>query len=99
VILLQGSTIFFLSIGDTDTSVNFLNFNRSEKDKARRYIQQANQSEAIRKFSGMLNAYITFCNRYDLSNFQSFVETLYNYKPWEGSVVLFEIESLLKLYI
>ncbi len=74
------------------------NFSTSEKDKARRYIQESNQSDAIKNFSGMLNAYITFCNSINLTQYNRFAQWLYNYRTWKGSVVLFELKALLKLY-
>jgi hypothetical protein len=77
------------------------NFTRAEIDKARRYIKQANTSDAITKFSGMLNVYINFCNKYNITQYKNFSDSLYNTKQredWNGRVVLFDLDTLTSLY-
>jgi hypothetical protein len=73
------------------------NLDRAEIDKARRYISQANGSNAIKHFSNKLNGYILFCNKIDQTNFENFRNKLYQSKKWKGSVILFEISALIKL--
>ncbi|MBT4446006.1 hypothetical protein HOC96_02055 [archaeon] len=73
-------------------------FSRAEKDKARRYIKQANDSTSIKKFSGKLNAYVNFCNAVNLTQYDNFSKALYRIKSWDGSVVLFDLDALIELY-
>jgi len=68
------------------------------KRQARDYVQRANQSDIIKNFSGSLNSYITFTNSVDLNQYNGFSEWIYGYKTWGGSVILFDISAILKIY-
>jgi len=80
------------------TNGSAYDFSRTTKVQAKDYVLRTSQSNAIKKYSTQLSAYINFTNAYNETQYNNFAKTIKKIKNWKGDVVLFELNALIKLY-